>query len=222
VRRIYLFLVICAMQVILFAGVATAQEIGFFDGFDYFDTTRWSKENHNLGRSYLNPNNVSVGNGNLQIKIPAHTLDGGEIRSNDLKSYGTYYTRMNLPNAPSSITGFFLYKSPDYESEIDVELYNDSSRRIVFSTYANGSRTHTKTMLLPFDATAGFHRYRFDYASGSVAFYADGKLMKVFVTNIPQTSMHLLVNTWFPSWLEGRKQNHVAYNLVDYVGYKPR
>ena len=33
-------------------------------------------------------------------------------------------------------------------------------------------------MTLPFDPTSGFHDYRFDYASNSVSFYADGKLMK--------------------------------------------
>ena len=48
----------------------------------------------------------------------------------------------------------------------------------MFSTYAGGKQTHTPTMTLPFDPTSGFHDYRFDYASNSVSFYADGKLMK--------------------------------------------
>lgn len=55
-----------------------------------------------------------------------------------------------------------------------------------------------------------------------MTFYADGKFMKTFVAGIPQTSMYLLVNTWFPSWLDGRKQDRSVYNLVGYIGYKPR
>ena|GEM_PF-2387675 len=221
VKRVFLVFVLGAIQIALFAGAASAQEAGFFDGFDSFDTTRWSKGDHNLGRSYLDPTNVSVSGGNLRIKIPARSLEGGEILTNDLKSYGSYSTRMRLPYAPSSITGFFLYKSPDYESEIYIEIYNDSTRRIMFTTYAGGAQTHTVTMRLPFDPTAGFHDYRFDYAPGSMSFYADGQLMKTWTDGIPQTSMHLMVNTWFPSWLEGRKQKRAVYTLLDNVSYTP-
>jgi endo-1,3-1,4-beta-glycanase ExoK len=91
----------------------------------------------------------------LRIKLPARTLEGGEVLTNEL--HGSYGARMKLPNAPGSITGFFLYKAPDYESEIDIEIYNDSNRRIMFTTYAGGTQTHTKTVSLPFDPTAGFH-----------------------------------------------------------------
>lgn len=221
VERIFLVFALGAAQVMLFAGAASAQEAGFFDGFGSFDTARWSKGDHNLGRSYLDPANVSVSGGNLQIKLPARSLEGGEILTNGLKGYGSYSARMRLPYAPSSITGFFLYKSPDYESEIDIEIYNDSTRRIMFTTYAGGAQTHTETMQLPFDPTAGFHDYRFDYASGSVSFYADGRLMKTWTDGIPQTPMYLMVNTWFPSWLAGQRQKRTVYTLLDNVSYAP-
>lgn len=209
------------MQIGFFAGAASAQEVGFFDGFESFDPARWSKSNHTLGRTQLDPNNVTTSGGNLQIKIPARTLKGGEILTNSLKGYGSYSTRMNLPYAPSSITGFFLYKSPDYESEIDIELYNDSTRRIMFTTYAGGAQTHTVTMQLPFDPTTGFHDYRFDYTPSAMNFYADGKLLKTWTDGIPTTDMHLMLNTWFPSWLEGRKQKKTVYTLVDSISYTP-
>lgn len=95
--------------------------------------------------------------GNLQITLPKRSLEGGEILSDDLYGYGSYSARMKLPDVSSSITGFFLYKSPDYESEIDIELYNDSSGRIMFTTYAGGAQIHTETLPLGFDPTAGFH-----------------------------------------------------------------
>jgi beta-glucanase (GH16 family) len=61
-------------------------------------------------------------------------LRGGEILTNELHGYGSYSARMSFSNVPGSIRGFFLYEAPDYESEIDVEVFNDSTRRIMFTT----------------------------------------------------------------------------------------
>ena len=88
-RRATILLVIGVLQVASFAGLARAGVLDFTDNFDSFDTARWSEGQHNLGRSYLDPNNVSVGSGNLAIKLPARTLNGGEIKSNDLYGYGS-------------------------------------------------------------------------------------------------------------------------------------
>ena len=204
-------------QVGIFAGLASAGVLDFTDDFDTLDTERWSTGNHSLGRSYLDPNNVSTSNGNLQITLPADTLRGGELVSNDLYGYGSYSTRMKVPNAPSSITGFFLYQPPDYASEIDIEIYSDSSRRIMFTTYSDGGQTHTQTLKLPFNPTNGFHDYRFDYAPGSVKFFVDGRLMKHWTTGIPGNSMRLYVNAWYPSWLKGQKSSTDRYLLVDRI-----
>ncbi len=202
-------------------GAAWAQDgATFSDEFTAFDPARWSEGDHMLGRSYLNPANVDVDGQNLRIKLPARSLEGGEIYTKDLLGYGSYSARMRLPNAPSSITGFFLYKAPDYESEIDIEVFNDSTRRIMFTTYAGGRQTHTETARLPFDPTTGFHEYRFDYTQGAVTFYADGVGMRTWDTGIPQTSMHLMVNSWFPRWLEGKRPKKTAYTYVDRISYK--
>jgi endo-1,3-1,4-beta-glycanase ExoK len=209
----------------LFVGIAWGQEISFSDDFSGFDAIRWSKGDHMLGRSYLDPTNVDVDGQNLRIKLPARSYEGGEVLTNELHGYGSYSTRMRLPNAPGSITGFFLYKAPDYESEIDIEIYNDSTRRIMFTTYAGGAQTHTQTVPLPFDPTAGFHEYRFDYlndpATGqaSVTFYVDGAQMTSWNTGIPRTSMHLMLNSWFPSWLDSRKPKKTTYTYVDWIDY---
>jgi beta-glucanase (GH16 family) len=218
-RRMVVLFVIGVVQVGLFAGLASAGVLDFTDDFNTFNANRWTKGNHNLGRSYLDPNNVGVSNGNLGIKLPAGTLKGGEIVSNNLYGYGSYTARIKVPYAPSSITGFFLYYPPDYASEVDIEIYNDSSRRIIFATYARGRQTHSQTMTLPFDPTAGFHEYRFDYASGSIKFYADGRLMKKWTNGLPHKSMKLYVNAWYPTWLEGRKPATDRFVLVDKIRY---
>lgn len=213
-RRVLVFVVVGVIQVGLFAGFASASD--FTDDFDSFDEVRWAKGSHALGRSYLDPNNVSVSNGNLALKLPANSLNGGEISSNTLYGYGSYSARMQLPNAPSSITGFFLYQPPDYNSEIDIEIYNNSSRKVIFSTYANGRQTNSQTMTLPFDPTAGYHDYRFDYAPGSVKFY-DGRLMKRWTNGLPRTPMKLYVNAWYPRWLEGKMPTTDQFVLVDRI-----
>ncbi len=148
------------------------------------------------------------------------------VFTNDLHGYGTYSARMKLPNVPGSITGFFLYKAPDYESEIDIEVFNDPTGRIMFTTYAGGSKTHTVTKTLPFDPTAGFHKYRFDYledpltAETSVTFYVDGQKMRSWDTGVPRTSMHLMLNSWFPRWLDGRRPKKTVYTYVDRISFK--
>lgn len=210
--------VLAAAQAALFAGLAVAGVLDFADEFDTFDAGRWSKGDHRLGRSYLDPNNASVAEGNLRVKLPARTLNGGEIRSKSLYGYGSHSVRMKLPHAPSSITGFFLYYPPDYASEIDIEVYNDSSRRLVIhGTYANGGQTNTETVELPFDPTNGFHEYSFYYAPGSVTFYADDTLMRTWTEGVPTASMNLYLNSWYPAWLEGRKPNKDRYVLVDRI-----
>ncbi len=218
-KRGFILLIIGLVQVGLFAGLAGAGVLSFSDNFDSFDQVRWKKTDHALGRGYVKPLNVGTGSGNLLLRLQANTVNGGEIVSNAPMGYGSYTARMKVPNAPSSITGFFLYEPPDFASEIDIEVYNDTSRRIIFGTYSNGRQTHSYTTTLPFDATAGFHNYRFDYAPGSIKFYADGVLMKKWTTGIPKRSMHLYVNTWFPKWLGGQKPLQDKYVLVDRIQY---
>ena len=217
--RLSVLFVVGVAQVLLLAGVASALGMTFFDGFDSFDTARWAEESHVLGRSNLDPANVDVVDGNLRVKIPARTLNGGEIRSNDLYYQGTYAARMKLPHAPTSITGFFLYRPPDYAREIDIELYNDSTRRIMFTTYSGGRLTNTATMKLPFDATAAYHNYAFHYGPGVVRFYVDGKVMKTFRDGVPNSSMYLCTNTWFPTWLDGTRPKSDRYLMVDWIRY---
>ncbi|MDP9454594.1 MAG: hypothetical protein CYG60_01760 [Actinobacteria bacterium] len=218
-RRVFLVLFASLIGATMMAGVAQAGVLDFTDNFDTFDETRWSKGSYKLGRSNLDPANVSVNGGNLGIKLPARTTNGGEISSDALYGQGSYTARMKLPNAPSSITGFFLYEPPDYASEIDIEVFNDTSRRVIFSTYANGRQTHTHTGYLPFDPTTGFHTYRFDYASGYVRFYADGFLMKQWTTGLPKKSMRLYANAWFPKWLAGKRPAQDKYVRIDRIQY---
>lgn len=189
----------------------------FFENFTSFDTNRWLKSSYNLELSYLDPSNVDISNGNLRIKIPANTLNGGEIESTNFYKYGTYSAKMKLPNAPSSITGFFLYMEPDYYNEIDIEIYNEPNGSIMFTTYADGKKQHIVTKNLGFDPTADFHEYRFDFYPGNLSFFVDGKMMQRWTDGMTTKEMKFIVNTWYPEWLNGIEPTSDKYTLIDWI-----
>jgi len=201
---------------------AAAHSTGFRDDFTSFDARQWTKSSRPFGHGAIDPANISVANGFLGVKLPGGKLDGGEIRSTSVYTYGTFKARMKIANAPSSLTAFFLYKQPDYAQELDIEIYNDSSRRIMFTTYSGGAMTHTVTTLLPFDATADFHDYTIERDRTSVRFLADGVQMQSWTSGVTRSSMYLYVNAWFPSWLAGESPASDQATLVDWITYTPR
>lgn len=189
----------------------------FREDFESLEKSRWNVSSKELGRGRLEPENVTVEDGSLRLKLPAGTLDGGEIESRELYQYGTYRARIRVANAPSSITGFFLYREPDLQNELDVEIFNDSSGRILFTSYSGGRETNTVEKELPFDPTAKFHEYRFDFYPEGAEFYVDGELLHRFDGGLPEDPMKLYLNAWFPKWLSGEEPGSDRYTRVDYV-----
>ena len=181
------------------------------------DASKWEATTRDLGRGELSPENVSLEDGLLRLTLPENTPNGSEIESRDLYGPGFYAARVKVPDAPSSITGFFLYGPPDFESEIDVENYNDSSGRILFTTYSDGEQTHTETMTLPFDPTEDFHDYAFFYDEESVTFYVDGGPVQEYEGGLPDERMNLYVNSWFPDWLDGEEPGSNRHVCVDWI-----
>ena len=204
-----------------FSIAAAARTNGWRDDFTTLDASRWLVSSRPFGHGTLYPANVTAAGGQLRIELPANTLDGGEMRTKTLYRFGTYRARMKLANAPSSLTAFFLYKAPDYEQELDIELYNDSSRRVMFSTYSGGRQTHTQTLLLPFDATADYHDYTIQYGGRTVQFLVDGVPMQSWSNGVTNSAMYVFLNAWFPSWLAGQAPSTDQFTSVDWVDYSP-
>ena len=181
------------------------------------NTDHWKATARDLGRGGLAPENVGIEDGQLRLALPEETLNGSEIESRDLYGPGFYAARIKIPDVPSSITGFFLYYPPDLASEIDIEIYNDPSSKILFTTYAGGEQTHTETMQLPFDPTKYFHDYAFSYDEDSITFYVDGEPMQEYEGGLPKERMKLYVNTWFPTWLNSEEPSSDRYTYVDWI-----
>jgi beta-glucanase (GH16 family) len=209
-----------AAIVVSVAGAARTAD--FRDDFASLDARRWVTISRPFGHGAVDPANVAVANGQLAVRLPAGKLDGGELRTTSVYRYGSFRTRMKVANAPSSLTAFFLYKAPDYLQELDIEIFNDSSRRVMFSTYSGGRQTNTVTTLLPFDATADFHEYAIDYDPRLVRFLVDGVELQRWSNGVTNSAMYLFVNAWFPSWLSGERPATDRFTLVDWVQYVAR
>ncbi|MFO7952495.1 MAG: glycoside hydrolase family 16 protein [Bacillota bacterium] len=192
----------------------------YHEDFSTYNEDLWEKSSHLLGLGNLNPDNVKIEDNLLKITLPAGTFDGGQLESREnAYHYGSYRARMKLPEAPSSITGFFLYKAPCFYYEVDIEVVNDTTGKAWFTTYAEGEVTNTCETYLGFDPTEDFHEYRFDFYPGEVSFYVDGELLKTFEESLPGEPMKLMINSWFPHWLDASKPEEDAVTLIDWIKY---
>jgi hypothetical protein len=187
--------------------------------FKTIDTEKWGISDKTLGRSVFSPNHLAFKNEHLQLLMPKGTTNGAEIYTNERLSYGQYEVRMKLPLAPSSLTGFFFYEPPDYFHEIDIEVLNTEEGILYLTTYANGQQSNTYSGRLNFDPTAAYHNYLIDYSEKGVSFYIDGKWFKTWVNGIPQKPMRLMLNSWYPKWLEGQVGQTDTYLIVEWIRY---
>ena len=216
------FVVAVAIAVVGTSVAGAARSGDFRDDFATFDVHQWYKSSRPFGWGAVDAANVDVSGGMLRIKLPGGTLNGGEVRRLGLTRFGSYRASIKVANAPSSLTAFFLYKKPDFAQELDIEIYNDSSGRVMFSTYSGGAQTHTVVANLGFDPTAGFHEYAIEYDPGSVRFLVDGVQMQAWTTGVTRSSMYLYTNAWFPSWLDGTWPANDQFTYVDWVEYVAR
>lgn len=189
------------------------------DDFDTLDPSIWTQANHRLGRGTVASQNTAIQNKQLVLTALPAFLEGAEIQSKDTFLYGSYRARIQTPISPSSLTGFFLYTEPDFYYEIDIEILNRPRSTIMFTTYAGGKKTNTKSIPLKFDPSKAFHEYRFDYYPNHLSFYVDGKLAYTVSHGLPQKPMRLMINHWFPDWLPELDTTDEKNLYVDWVKY---
>ncbi|KAK3313654.1 concanavalin A-like lectin/glucanase domain-containing protein [Apodospora peruviana] len=127
--------------------------------------------------------------------------------------YGSYRAGIKLSGVPGTCAAFFWYFSDT--SEIDVEFLSqdfnatNSSYPINLILHDSTSDTHPKFAreYLPFDPTADFHEYRFDFISNTVFFYADNQfLSRLDGRDLPARPGHLALQHWSngnPLWSGG-------------------
>lgn len=189
------------------------------DPFEKLDTRTWAVSRHSIGRGSFLTANVQVDNNHLNILLPGDCLSSGEIQSKELMKHGRYEVRLKTPNVPSSITGFFLYRAPDYYQEIDIEIYNGVENKIYFVLYAGGKKTKEMVKILDFNPAQDFHTYTIDYYQQEVSFLVDGEKVATFRNGIPQQSMYLMLNAWYPDWVKAPSKINNGLLEVDWIAY---
>lgn len=182
-------------------GAATAV-VEEFDGPAF---AGWTTDTHPLGRGSVRAENVALGGGRAALSLAAGAFDGAELLTTTRYGTGAYEARMRTPHAPGSISAFFLYQGGAANAdEIDIEIFNDGTRRIMFTTFVAGKQTNNVTKPLPFDPAAAYHDYRIEWAGRSVRFVVDGVVMQEFRRGVPSRNpMLVMANTWWPAWLSG-------------------
>jgi len=218
-RKILFGLIVLVALAVSVSIAGAAKPSGFHDDFTTLDTSRWLVISRPFGHGTLDLANVAVADGQLGVTLPANTTNGGEMRTRSLFKYGTYRTSLKVANAPSSLTAFFMYRAPDYDQELDIEIFDDSSGTVWFSTYSGGAQTQTVQANLGFDPTAAFHVYAIDYRVDSVRFLVDGKVLQTWTSGVPRSSMYLYLNAWFPSWLPGQAPSTDRYTRADWIEF---
>ena len=162
---------------------------------------------HRLGRGRLRLDNVEFIDDSLVLSSPINSYHGAEVRTIERFGYGVYSAIIKSDYAPGSFTAFFLYQDVESKNdEIDIEIHNDGSRQVDFVTYKDGVKTNKVSQTLDFDPVEDYYRYTIDYQPGLINFYVEGELLASFEDDLPDAEMKLIVNHWWPVWLESERR----------------
>ena len=122
--------------------------------------------------------------------------------------------------SPGSRLSFTTYRyfmaGPD---EIDAQFtYENQKYYMNFVTKANGKQNAYK-YALPFDPSAGYHTYGYNWYSNKVEFVVDGQVVWTSTTAIPARASNILLNNWVTS--SASSQYPASKLYVDWVSVAP-
>ncbi|MBA2688171.1 MAG: family 16 glycosylhydrolase [Gemmatimonadaceae bacterium] len=162
----------------------------------------WHAAGHRVGRGRMRADHVVASRNGFILRLPATSCDGAEVRTRERYLYGEFAARMKTPDAPGSLSALFLYESAGDESdEIDIEIYNDGSRRALLTAWTGGKTTRSASIVLGFDPAAGYHDYVIRWSKKDLVFLADGVSLARWTRDYPRRPMRVIANVWWPKWL---------------------
>lgn len=171
---------------------------------DRLDSERWERGEHPLGREGVARGNVRPTAQGIELVLPPGGYSGAELRTVGRVGHGRYTARLRAPDAPGSFTAFFLYQDvPEGNDEIDIEIFNDGTRRALLNAWVGGELVNQAEVVLPFDPATGFHDYTIDHRPDLLTFSADGTELARFTDRLPGAPMKVMLNAWWPKWLSG-------------------
>jgi len=155
----------------------------------------------------------------LSASVPGTKPVCAEIasRRNDF-FYGTYRASIKMSSVPGAVVGWFTYLGKPL-NEIDVEFLTRDPRKAHFTLHHIRTGVDHATPNMPFDPSAAFHEYRFDWYTNRVEYYVDGKQYATLTNQVPDRPSRILLNHWssnIPTW-GGKAPTEDAVMLVDWV-----
>jgi beta-glucanase (GH16 family) len=229
---------------------------------DNFDgtalNTRWINANERAPGyiaakhiGYYDPNNVSVANGYLVIRLTQENgvvdgvsgviSKGGLIYTKDTYAYGTYEWTVRMsstatspggPGSPvsGSVSAGFNYINNSL-TEIDFEFSGHQPGWLWMVNWYNTNPNtgpfesqQTVSSAPVADITSAFHTYKFVWQQGRITFYIDNVFQTSHVTNVPTKAAYFMINHWGtdnPWWGGTATVGPVRYYYVDWVKFTP-
>jgi beta-glucanase (GH16 family) len=211
------------------APAASAAATPFLQTFDSMDDVNaaWTLSSWTGGNRTHSPANVSVKDGVLDLTLsgsaPGVKPVCAEIvsRRNDFL-YGTYRASIKMTNKPGAVVGWFTYLGNPL-NEIDVEFLTNDPLLAHFTLHHIRTGVDHATKPLPFDPSAAFHEYRFDWYQGRVEYFVDGEPYATLTKEVPDRPSRLLLNHWsgnIPTW-GGPAPSEDLHMYVDWVYFSP-
>ncbi len=203
--------------------ISSFSVFNLFEQFETLDENIWSVINKSTpGYGLFKAQNIIIQGGTLSILYPKNTKDGGEVRSASSSfKYGSYRASIRPPSQlPGTYTTFFLYNSVTLD-EIDIELWNDNSRQVTFTTWVAEKKRYSKSVILNYNPSEQFHEYRIDYYPSETSFWVDN--VKIGSTNvqadIPKSNMSVYINGWWPKWMTGTTVQTDKYAVYEWIKF---
>jgi len=190
--------------------VPAGWRLAFAYTFDHLDTTVWSLGTHTFdgNAAQFRPYNAKIRHGHLELTLkPDHLEDrefsGAELELRQQYKYGRFEVRMRAAKGSAVISSWFGYAEPPWR-EIDIEFLGDHPNAVQSNVYNSPDANPTLIppfpilRTLPFDATAGFHTYAFEWEPNELRWYADTILVArtTNASQVPTREMRPMLNLW--------------------------
>lgn len=206
---------------------APSSKYALYDNFNS-DSGLWSKSNRVWNSSFVQTTfqsqNAYLSGGKLVLYSNVDKHIGAEVMTKTKLSYGKYRASLKLTQTPGTFETFFSYIWPSgsiVHNEIDVELYKSgTSTTASFTNHVNYQDDYYH-YTLPFDPSAAYHTYGYNWYSDRVEYVVDDKIIWTSHNKVPSEPMYLYLNTWVYKNPPSDHGNGLNYEYVDWVTYEP-
>jgi endo-1,3-1,4-beta-glycanase ExoK len=191
-------------------GAPAGWSLAFAYTFDHLDTTVWSLGTHTFdgNAAQFRPYNAKIRHGHLELVLHSDHFEdreysGAELELRQQYKYGRFEVRMRAAKGSAVISSWFGYAEPPWR-EIDIEFLGDHPNAVQSNVYNSPDANPTLIppfpilRTLPFDATAGFHTYAFEWEPHELRWYADTILVAktTNASQVPTREMRPMLNLW--------------------------